>query len=34
MTSVHIPFFLDGRAVRDFKGGACVDGSLLFFLQG
>jgi hypothetical protein len=34
MTSVHIPFFIDGSAVRDFKGDKCVDGSLLFFLQG
>lgn len=34
MTSVHIPFFLDGSAVRDFQGSMCVDGSLLFFLRG
>ena len=33
MTSVHIPFFIDGNAVRDFRGDLCVDGSLLFFLQ-
>jgi hypothetical protein len=32
MTSVHIPFFLDGRLTRQFRGDACVDGSLLFVL--
>jgi hypothetical protein len=34
MTSVHIPFFIDGNALRDFQGETCVDGALLFFLQG
>jgi len=31
---VHIPFFVNGNAVKDFRGQMCVDGSLLFFLRG
>ena len=33
LASVHVPFFLDGRAVARFRGGACVDGSLCALLQ-
>ena len=29
MASVHLPFLLDGRATRRFKGRPCVDGSVL-----
>lgn len=28
MTSVHIPFFMDGWPVRFCRGRACIDGSL------
>ena len=33
LASVHVPFFLDGRAAARFRGGACVDGSLCALLQ-
>jgi len=32
LTSVHIPYFLDGNFSRTYRGEACVDGSLLFCL--
>lgn len=33
MASVHIPFFLDGKVSRWFKGEAYVDGSFTFLLR-
>ena len=33
LASVHVPFFLDGRAAARFRGCACVDGSLGALLQ-
>lgn len=28
MASVHVPYFLDGRLTRAYRGAPCVDGSL------
>ena len=33
LTSVHIPFFIDGCFSHEYRGERCLDGSLLFFLQ-
>ena len=33
LASSHIPFFLDGKFSRSFRGDSCVDGSLLFLLH-
>ena len=32
LASAHVPFFLDGKATCDFRGQACIDGSLSDFL--
>ena len=32
--SIHIPFLLDGRATREFRGRQYMDGSLYDFLFG
>jgi len=34
MTSVHIPFFLDKKPWRDFRGGVCIDGSITSLARG
>lgn len=34
MTTVHIPFFLDGNASRTYRGQPYIDGSLWDFLLG
>lgn len=34
MASVHIPFFLDGRAAFSYKGRQYIDGSLWDFITG
>jgi hypothetical protein len=33
ITSVYIPYFIDGHFSHSFRGTHCVDGSLLFFLH-
>jgi hypothetical protein len=33
LTSVHIPYFIDGNFFRTYRGDRCVDGSFLFFLH-
>lgn len=33
LASSHIPFFLDGKFSRSFRGESCVDGSLIFLLH-
>jgi hypothetical protein len=33
LTSSHIPWLLDGKFSRSFRGDNCVDGYLLFFLH-
>ena len=32
LTSSHIPWYLDGRPTRTFRGGECVDGGLTQFI--
>ncbi|KAL0041147.1 hypothetical protein WJX77_006696 [Trebouxia sp. C0004] len=32
LASAHVPFFLDGKATCNFRGQACIDGSLSDFL--
>jgi hypothetical protein len=34
MASAHVPFFLDGRAARPYRGAPCVDGQLPDFFRG
>ena len=33
LTSVYIPYFVDGHFSHSYRGEHCVDGSLLFFLH-
>ena len=33
LTSVHIPYFIDGEFSHTYRKEKCLDGSLLFFLQ-
>ena len=33
-SSIHIPFFLDGNATRQYRGQRYVDGSLFDFFSG
>jgi hypothetical protein len=32
LTSSHIPWYLDGKATRTFRGGECLDGGLTQFI--
>eukprot|EP00285_Hemiselmis_virescens_P005159 CAMPEP_0173397866 /NCGR_PEP_ID=MMETSP1356-20130122/39718_1 /TAXON_ID=77927 ORGANISM="Hemiselmis virescens, Strain PCC157" /NCGR_SAMPLE_ID=MMETSP1356 /ASSEMBLY_ACC=CAM_ASM_000847 /LENGTH=92 /DNA_ID=CAMNT_0014357221 /DNA_START=9 /DNA_END=283 /DNA_ORIENTATION=+ len=34
MTSVHVPFFLDKKPWKDFRGGVYIDGSVTSLLRG
>eukprot|EP00281_Chroomonas_sp_CCMP1168_P020382 CAMPEP_0206229282 /NCGR_PEP_ID=MMETSP0047_2-20121206/9614_1 /ASSEMBLY_ACC=CAM_ASM_000192 /TAXON_ID=195065 /ORGANISM="Chroomonas mesostigmatica_cf, Strain CCMP1168" /LENGTH=394 /DNA_ID=CAMNT_0053652571 /DNA_START=75 /DNA_END=1260 /DNA_ORIENTATION=+ len=34
LTSVHIPYFLDGKPFREYRGRKCVDGSVTSMLRG
>jgi hypothetical protein len=33
LTSVHVPYFIDGNFFRKYRGEKCLDGSLLFFMH-
>jgi predicted acylesterase/phospholipase RssA len=33
LASVHVPYFIDGKFSRTYRGDTCVDGSFLFFLH-